>query len=125
MSAIACPECNKRISSHSSICRFCGHRFGEVSPEDIALYEARRMRDRIYRLNMVSYLVIAFLLAGFAWFWWDTAGFSRMPGAGPLVFTGIAALCYVVVRGLLFRVRKQRRAIQQTRDMSRSLRKKL
>lgn len=83
------------------------------------------MRDRIYRLNMVSYLVIGLLLAGFAWFWWDTAGFSRMPGAAPLVFTGIAAFLYVVVRGFLFRARKERRALQQNREMSRNLRKKL
>jgi hypothetical protein len=125
MSIVACPECGKKISNQAPICRYCGFESADVSDEDRAIYRARRLRDRIYRLNMVSYLVISIFLAGFGWYWLASAGFSRMPGAGPFVVMGIAAVAYLVVRGLLFRARQQRKAMRQQQELGRELRRNL
>ena len=112
MTAISCPECGKKVSSRTPICPFCGYEIGEATDEDRAIFQARRLRDRIYRLNMISYFVIALLLAGFGWFWWASAGFSRMSSYGPFVVIGISAAAYVIVRVLLFRARSERRALR-------------
>lgn len=125
MSIVACPECGKKISSQAAICRHCGFELGEVSEEDRAIHQARRLRDRIYRLNMVSYLVITVFLAGFGWYWWASAGFSRVTGAGPFVLMGVAAVAYLVVRGLLFRARQQRKLMRQKKELSNELRRNL
>ena len=106
MSAIPCPECGKQVSSRAVICRHCGLHLGDVTEQDIAVFKARKLRDRIYRFNMSSYLVIAVFIAGFAWYWIDSPGFSRMPSAGPFILMGIAAVAYLVVRGLLFQARR-------------------
>ena len=125
MSIVSCPECGKKVSSQAAICRHCGFESGDVSDEDRAIYQARRLRDRIYRLNMASYLVITVFLVGFGWYWLASAGFSRMTGAGPFVLMGIAGVAYLVVRGLLFRARGQRKAMRQQRELSNELRKNL
>ena len=85
MSIIACPDCGKKVSSQAPICSHCGYQLGEASEEDRAVFEARKLRDRIYRLNMSSYLVITVFLAGFGWYWWASAGFTKMPSMGPFV----------------------------------------
>jgi hypothetical protein len=125
MSIVACPECGKKISSQAPICRYCGFESGDVSDEDRAIYQARRLRDRIFRLNMFSYLVITIFLVGFGWYWPASAGFSRMPGAGPFVVMGLSAVAYLVVRGLLFRARQQRKQMRQAREMTNDLRRNL
>ena len=125
MAIIACPECKKKISSKAAICSWCGHQMGEVTEQDIEVYEARRLRDRIYRLNMVSYLVITVFVGAFAWYWWQSGGFVEPPTAGPLILMVVAAVAYLVVRGLLFRARQQRKALRQKRQMSRDLRRNL
>ena len=118
MSIVACPECGKKISSQAPICRYCGFETGDVSEEDRAVYRARRLRDRIYRLNMASYLVITVFLAGFGWYWWASAGFRRHG-------VGIAAVAYLVVRGLLFQARHQRKVLRQKQELSNELRRNL
>jgi uncharacterized membrane protein len=125
MSIIPCPECGKEISNKAVICRNCGHHLGEATEEDIAIFEARKLRDRIYRLNMFSYLVITVFLAGFAWYWWESKGFSQMSSAGPFIMMGITAIAYLVVRGLLFKARQERKARAQKRQLSNELRKNL
>jgi hypothetical protein len=125
MTAIACPECGKTVSSRAPICRFCGYETGEATDEDRAIFQARRLRDRIYRLNMTSYFVIALLLGGFGWFWWESAHFSRMSSYGPLVLMGIAASAYLVVRVLLFRARSERRALRRGAGAGSVLRRRL
>ena len=125
MSIIPCPECGKNISNKAAICRNCGHHLGEVTEEDIAIFEARKLRDRIYRLNMASYLVITIFLAGFAWYWWESNGFSQMASFGPFILMGITAIAYLVVRGLLFKARQERKARAQKRQLSNELRKNL
>lgn len=125
MSIIACPDCGKKISSKARICSHCGHQLGEATEEDRAVFEARRLRDRIYRLNMASYLVITLFLAGFGWYWWASAGFTRMPDVGPFIVMGLASAAYLVVRFLLFRARRDRKAMREKARMSNELRRNL
>ena len=125
MAIIACPECKKKISSKAPICSWCGHQMGEVSERDLEVYEARRLRDRIYRLNMFSYLVITLFVAAFGWYWWESGGFVKPPTVGPTVLMTAAAFAYLVVRGLLFRARQRRKAMRPKKQMSRELRRNL
>lgn len=125
MSVIACPECGKDIPGRAVICRHCGQELGEATEQDREIYRARRLRDRIYRLNMLSYLVITVFLAGFGWFWFESAGFSRIPSYGPFIVMGTGAVAYLTVRGFLFKARSQRKAMAQKRRMSAELRKNL
>lgn len=125
MSIIPCPECGKKVSSLTPICPHCGHQAGEVSEEDLAIFRARRLRDRIYRLNMASYLVITVFLAAFGWYWWDSSGFSQASSAGPFILMAIAAVAYLTVRALLFHARSQQKAMRQKRKMSSDLRRNL
>ncbi len=125
MAIVACPECGKKISSQTPVCSNCGFEQGEVSEADLDVFRARRLRDRIYRLNMVSYVAITVFVAGFGWYWWDSAGFSQTSSKGPFVLMGLAAVAYLAVRALLFRSRQQRKAMRQTRNMSSELRRNL
>jgi hypothetical protein len=125
MSIIACPECGKKISSHTAICTFCGFQLGEVSEADLAVFRARKLRDRIYRLNMTSYAVITVFVAAFGWYWWDSRGFSQASSAGPFTLMGLSALAYLVVRGFLFRCRQLKKSMRVKRNMSEELRRNL
>ena len=110
MAIMDCPACGKSISSRARLCSYCGHELGEVTEEDRQVFQARRLRDRIYRLNMISYAVIAVFLAGFGWYCWSSRGFTQASEPGPFVLMGAAALAYVTVRAFLFRARQQRKA---------------
>lgn len=125
MAIIACPECGKKISSQTAICSHCGVQLSEASEQDLAVFRARRLRERIYRLNMISYGVITFFLAGFGWYWWDSHGFAQAPTAGPLVLMAVAAAAYIVVRVLLFRSRQLRKAMRETPGLGSDLRRNL
>ena len=52
-------------------------------------------------------------------------GFTEPSQAGPFILMGISAAAYLVVRGLLFQARHQRRAMRQKRQMSNDLRRNL
>ena len=125
MSIIPCAECGKKVSSLTPVCPHCGHQSGDVSDEDLAIFRARQLRDRIYRLNMTSYLVITVFLGGFGWYWWDSAGFSQASSAGAFILMAIAAIAYLAVRALIFRARGQQKAMRQDRKMSSDLRRNL
>jgi uncharacterized membrane protein (DUF485 family) len=125
MSIIACPDCGKKISDKAPICSHCGYQLGEASEEDRAIFEARKLRDQIYRLNMISYLVITVFLVGFGWYWWASAGFTQMPGVGSFVLMGLAAMAYVVVRVLLFRARQRRKKMREQARLSNEMRRNL
>jgi len=124
MTAISCPECGKKVSSRAPICPFCGHEHGEATDEDRAIFRARRLRERIYRLNLISYFVIALLLGGFGWFWWESAGFSRMSSFGPFAAIAVTAVAYLVVRVLLFRARSERRLLRYKAESGSGLRRR-
>ena len=125
MAITACPECNKNVSSKSVICSHCGFQLGDASEEDLEIFRARKLRDRIYRLNMVSYLVITVFVAAFGWYWYASRGFTEPSQAGPFILMGVLAVAYMVVRGFLFQARHQRRAMRQKRQMSNDLRRNL
>ena len=125
MAITACPECNKNVSSKSVICSHCGFQLGDASEEDLEIFRARKLRDRIYRLNMVSYLVITVFVAAFGWYWYASRGFTEPSQAGPIILMGVLAVAYMVVRGFLFQARHQRRAMRQKRQMSNDLRRNL
>ena len=125
MAIIACPECGKKISSRTPICSYCGFQRGEVSEEDLQVFRARRLRDRIYHLNMASYLAITFFVGAFGWYWWDSRGFVQAPTMGPFILMGVAAVAYLAVRALLFRCRRERRELKRTAGSSRDVRRNL
>lgn len=125
MSIISCPECGKKVSDKAPICPHCGFQSGDVTEEDLEIFRARKLRDRIYRLNMTSYAVITVFVAAFGWYWWDSKGFSEPSSAGPFILMGIAAVAYLVVRGFLFQSRHQQRKMRQKRLMSNELRRNL
>jgi ribosomal protein L37E len=113
MSIIACPECGKKISSRAALCSHCGFQLREATEQDLEVFRARKLRDRIYRLNMISYAVITAFVGGFGWYWVATQGFVEPSSTGPFILMGLAAVAYLVVRALLFRSRQQRKAMRQ------------
>ena len=125
MSIISCPECDRSISSRAVICNYCGFQLGEVTDTDLEIFRARRLRDRIYRLNMISYAVITVFIAAFCWYWWDSRGFAQPSSVGPFILMGLAAIAYVVVRAFLFRSRQVQKSMRQKRNMSSELRRNL
>lgn len=125
MTIIECPDCNKKISSRTAICFYCGNQLGEVTEADLAVFRARKLRDRIYRLNMTSYAVITVFVGAFGWYWWDSRGFSEASSLGPFILMGLAASAYLVVRVLLFRSRQVQKSMRAKRNMSSELRRNL
>lgn len=125
MSIVSCPECNRNISSRAVICNYCGFQMGDVTESDLEIFRARKLRDRIYRLNMISYTVITVFVAAFGWYWWDSRGFTEPSSTGPFILMGAAALAYLVVRGFLFRARQLKKAMRQKVRVSSDLRRNL
>jgi hypothetical protein len=125
MSIIPCPDCGKKVSDKAVICRNCGFQLGDATEEDFEIFRARKLRDRIYRLNMVSYLVITLFILGFGWYWIDSEGFTTMSSAGPFIVMGLMAVAYIVVRGFLFQARSKQKAMRQKLKMSADLRRNL
>lgn len=124
MAIIACPECGKKISSHAPICTHCGFQMGEVSVEQFEVFRARKLRDKIYHLNMISYVVISAFVSACGWYWWESEGFEHQSSGGPFVLMGLAAVAYLLVRVLLFRHRQQRKALRKKQFMHPGLRRK-
>lgn len=113
MTIIACLECGKKISSHAPICTHCGFQMGEVSEEQFDAFRARKLRDKIYHLNMTSYVVMTAFVAGFGWYWGDSGGFEHSSSAGPFILMGLAAVAYLLVRVVLFRNRQRQKRLRQ------------
>lgn len=125
MSIIACPECGKKISSRAPICSYCGFQQGEVTEEDLEIFRARRLRDRIYHINMASYAAITLFVGGFGWYWWASKGFVAPPTIGPFILMAVAALAYLVVRIFLFHARQQRKRMRRKAGLGSDLRRNL
>jgi hypothetical protein len=105
MSIISCPNCDKLISSHSSLCPYCGFQRGEVSEAQLKEFQRRQLRDRIYRLKMASYAALAMLLAAFGWLLLETGNLQHMPSNGPYLLFSIGSLCYLVIRIYLYKAK--------------------
>jgi sulfite exporter TauE/SafE len=113
MAIISCPECGKKISSKAAMCPYCGFTTREVTEQELDVFRARRQRDKLYHLNMISYAVITVFVGGFGWYWWDSGGFQRLSSPGPFILMGLAAVAYLVVRALLFRNRRKLKALRK------------
>jgi hypothetical protein len=113
MSIISCPECGKSISSLAPVCNHCGFRRGDASEEDLHVFRTRSARERVYRLNMVSYAVITVFVAAFGWYWWSTAGFQRPSSSGPFILMGISAVAYLAVRAMLFMAKSRLKRLKR------------
>ena len=125
MTIIACPDCNRKISSRTAICSYCGYQLRDVTEADLAVFGARKLRDRIYKLNMTSYAVLTVFIGAFGWYWWDSRGFIGTSSIGPFILMGLAASAYLVVRALLFRSRQVQRSMRAKKNMSNELRRNL
>jgi hypothetical protein len=125
MSIIACPGCEKKISSRAVICSCCGLQLGEVTEQDLELFTARKLRDTRYRLNMISYGVITLLVGAFGWYWWESRGFVQPTSSGPFLLMGLAATAYVAVRALLFRNRQLNKALRRKHGLGADARRNL
>ena len=124
MAIIACSECGKKISSHAPICTRCGLEIGEVSEEQLEVFRERRLRDKLYHLNMIGYLAITVFVAAFGWFWWESEGFEHQSSVGPFLVMGLAAVAYLSLRVLQFRNRRLQKELRQKRFLRSKHRRK-
>lgn len=85
------------------LCPYCGFQRGEVSEEQLYEFRRRKLRDRIYRLKMASYVALTFLIGAFGWYLAETAGFQYRSSAGPYILFTIGAACYLVIRVYLYK----------------------
>ena len=108
---VDCPSCSKQISSKAPECSHCGYKLGDVNEDDMKEFRRRKLRDRIYHLKMSTYAVITAFVAGFGWYWYATGGFQVRSPNGPLALMAIAALGYIVARGLLFQSKRRLKKI--------------
>jgi hypothetical protein len=103
MAIIACPGCDKNISSRTKLCPHCGFQRGEVTEEELKEFRRRKLRDRIYHLKMTSYAALTLLIAAFGWYMKDTQGFQYQSSSGPYILFSVGAVCYLVIRIFLFK----------------------
>lgn len=114
MSIIACPQCGKRTSSLSPICDHCGLQSGEAGEGDVQRYQKRKLRRRIYHLNMATYAIMTVVIAAFGWYWVATKSMQEPTTShGPYYLMMAAAVAYLVVRVLLFRAKRERKALRR------------
>lgn len=112
MALINCPGCGQRISDVISMCPNCGYvRGDEVDDERVLEFRRRQLRDHVYHLNMISYVVITVFVAAFGWYWWDTSGFQQRSSYGPILLLAFGTVAYVVIRVLLFRAKRALRQL--------------
>lgn len=105
MAIVACPKCEKLISSRVNLCPYCGFVQGETSEEELKEQRRRALRDRIYRLKMFSYLALTLLIASFGWYLHATQWFQQRSSIGPYILFALGAFAYFVVRIFLFRAK--------------------
>jgi hypothetical protein len=103
MAIISCPDCDKNVSSQTTLCPYCGFQRGEVAEEQLKEFRRRKLRDRIYHLKMTSYAALALLIAAVAWYLVDTSSFQRRASMGPYILFFTGALCYLVIRLYLYK----------------------
>jgi len=103
MAIISCPDCNKNISSHSTLCPYCGFQRGEVAEEQLKEFRRRKLRDRIYHLKMSSYAALLLLIIAAGWFLLETSNFQKMSSNGPYILFLTGTLCYLVIRVYLYK----------------------
>ena len=113
MALTQCPSCDNRISTQLTLCPHCGFERGEVDEEDLKESRRRELRNKIYRLNMGSYVALTLLVAAFAWYWVETEGFLHRSPNGPYVLFSVGAITYLVIRFFLFKRKADLRKLRQ------------
>ncbi len=103
MAIISCPNCEKLISSHTSLCPYCGFQRGEVTEAQLKEFQRRQLRDRIYHLKMSSYAALALLIVSFGWFLLETGNLQHMSSIGPYILFSVGSLCYLVIRFYIYK----------------------
>lgn len=103
---INCPNCGKAMSSKAPQCPHCGYERGEVSDEQLQEFARRRLRDKVYRLKMSSYLAITLLLAAAGWYFYEASDVNMTPSAGPILLVAVGSVAYVITRALLFKAKR-------------------
>lgn len=103
MAIVNCLNCDNNISSLTSVCPYCGFELGEAAEGKLKESRRRKIRDQIYHLKMASYGALTLLLAAFAWYMKDTAGFQHRASVGPYVLFTLGAAIYLIIRLLLLR----------------------
>ena len=94
------------------LCPHCGFQRGEVGEEEMKEHRRRKIRDKVYRLKMASYLVLTLFMVAFGWYWFDTQSFVYKSSTGPFVLFGIAAIAYLVIRIYLFKYKSALKKIK-------------
>ena len=103
MAIIPCPSCDKQISSRTMLCPYCGFQRGEIEEDQLKELRRRKLRDRIYRLKMVSYVALTLLSAAFGWYLAESSGLQFRPSVGPYALFTVGAACYLVIRIYLYK----------------------
>ena len=103
MAIVNCPNCDKNISGLTTVCPYCDFEPGEIAERELNESRRRKIRDQIYRLKMASYGALTLLLAAFAWYMTDSAGFEQRASVGPYILFTIGALLYLGIRVFLFK----------------------
>ena len=103
MAIVACPSCDKNISSHTKLCPHCGFLRGEVTEEELKEFRRRKLRDRIYHLKMTSYAALTLLIVAFGWYLQATQGLQYRSSTGPYILFAAGAVCYLVIRVYLYK----------------------
>ena len=85
------------------LCPYCGFQRGEVEEEQLKEFRRRKLRDRIYRLKMASYVALTLLIAAFGWYLAESSGLQYRPSAGPYALFTVGAACYLVIRIYLYK----------------------
>lgn len=98
-----CPACDQNIPARAETCPHCGLELENADEAKIIELRRRELRDRIYRMRMVSYLALALLIGAFGWFLIESENLQVQPSRGPYVLFAIGAVFYFVIRIYLFK----------------------
>ena len=98
MAIVNCPNCDNNISGLTTVCPYCDFERSEIAERELNESRRRKIRDQIYRLKMASYGALTLLLAAFAWYMTDSAGFQHRASVGPYILFTIGAVLYLGIR---------------------------
>lgn len=110
MALIKCPSCRTQISSVAKACPKCGYSKDErheADPEEVKLFLKRKLRDRMYRLKMFSYVAMSIAMIGALPMLYDYI--KGIEDSDPIVLkehwgmyaVGAGFLFYVLIRSLM------------------------
>lgn len=111
MAIVDCPACKQRISSLAKVCPHCGTALAELSDEELATVQRRRLDQQLFRVRNITYLTMAVALAGMIW--WLFAGPDQAQVAAVLIAVG--GLGYVAARAWMMWLQSQVKVLRRRR----------